>query len=109
MPYIKTGGRVQYDFEIDELVSTIRDNDNEDGDCNYVVSRIVAGAMKPAEGWKYAAIARAIAVLECAKLELYRRLAAPYEDGAIQKNGDIPEYFTQAVAVLPTHVLRDEK
>ena len=35
---------------------------------------------------------RAIAVFEAAKLEFYRRIAAPYEDRAIAKNGDIPEY-----------------
>ena len=27
--------------------------------------------------------------LECAKLELYRRVAAPYEDVKIMENGDV--------------------
>ena len=30
-----------------------------------------------------------IGVLECAKLELYRRVAAPYEDDKIDENGDV--------------------
>ena len=30
-----------------------------------------------------------VGVLECAKLELYRRLAAPYEDLKIEDNGDV--------------------
>jgi hypothetical protein len=30
-----------------------------------------------------------IGALECAKLELYRRLASPYEDLKIADNGDI--------------------
>lgn len=30
-----------------------------------------------------------IGVLECAKLELYRRMVAPYEDGKRLTNGDV--------------------
>jgi hypothetical protein len=92
MPYIKSGGRVLYDDSLDELVEELRANDNLDGDANYVISRIVAGAFEPEDGWRYANIARAIGVLECAKLELYRRVAAPYEEIAVLKNQDIPEY-----------------
>lgn len=33
-------------------------------------------------------IAETIAALECAKLELYRRIAAPYEDRKRKENGD---------------------
>ena len=32
-----------------------------------------------------------VGVLECAKLELYRRMAAPYEDEKIEDNGDVYE------------------
>ena len=34
-----------------------------------------------------------IGALECAKLELYRRVAAPYEDDKIIENGDV---YTQS-------------
>lgn len=37
----------------------------------------------------YAAINEVIGVLECAKLELYRRVAAPYEDKKCALNGDV--------------------
>jgi len=39
----------------------------------------------------------AIGALECAKLELYRRVAAPYEDTKIAENGDVydPELLTE--------------
>jgi len=30
-----------------------------------------------------------VGVLECAKLELYRRIAAPYEDEKIVETGDV--------------------
>ena len=92
MPYIKTGARVLYDEAINEIIDTVRTNGNEDGDLNYIISRIVVGSLKPATGWKYAIMARVIAVFECAKLEAYRRLAADYENKAIGKNGDIEEY-----------------
>ena len=32
---------------------------------------------------------KVIGALECAKLELYRRIAAPYEDTKIQENGEV--------------------
>ena len=38
---------------------------------------------------RYADLDAAIGALECAKLELYRRKIAGYEDQAIEKNGDI--------------------
>jgi hypothetical protein len=38
---------------------------------------------------RYAHLNEAIGVLECAKLELYRRVAAPYEDEKITESGDV--------------------
>ena len=38
---------------------------------------------------RYAHLNEAIGVLECAKLELYRRVAAPYEDGKRAETGDV--------------------
>ena len=41
---------------------------------------------------KYSKINAIIGILECIKLELYRRVAAPYEDVKAAENGDVPEY-----------------
>jgi len=38
---------------------------------------------------KYSNLNELIGVLECAKLELYRRVAAPYEDEKALINGDV--------------------
>ena len=38
---------------------------------------------------RYTHVNEAVGVLECAKLELYRRVAAPYEDEKIAENGDV--------------------
>jgi hypothetical protein len=37
----------------------------------------------------YTSINDAIGALECVKLELYRRLAVPYENEKVSQNGDI--------------------
>jgi hypothetical protein len=37
----------------------------------------------------YTTLNEVIGVLECAKLELYRRIVSPYEDIKIQENGDV--------------------
>lgn len=85
MPYIKPANRVAFDIEIKSLVEKI----TCEGDANYVITRIIAGAMRATS---YAAINAAIGTLECAKLELYRRLAGPYEDTKAVAHGDLPEY-----------------
>jgi hypothetical protein len=40
---------------------------------------------------RYAHLNEAIGVLECAKLELYRRIAAPYEDRKMGETGEVYE------------------
>lgn len=40
-------------------------------------------------GPSYAVYNDVIGVLECLKLELYRRAVAPYEDSKIEENGDV--------------------
>jgi hypothetical protein len=42
-----------------------------------------------------------IGVLECAKLELYRRVAAPYEDAKCEDNGDVYDSITIDTPVAP--------
>jgi len=43
------------------------------------------------KGLSYSNVNEIIGALECIKLELYRRVAAPYEDLKIEENGDV--YF----------------
>lgn len=64
------------------------------GVANYIVSTIVTELLCKIGSPKhcYSGINAAIGVLECAKMELYRRVAAPYEDLAINTNGDIEAY-----------------
>ena len=62
-------------------------HENFAGDLNYAICRIADGLL--ADKKNYARINEIIGTLECAKLEIYRRLAAPYEDKKVTENGDV--------------------
>ena len=90
MPYIKPENRERYKKALDELVFLLDqcNEDNIEGETNYVITTI----MKRLFGHKYIKyrhLNRAIGILECAKLEFYRRTVAPYEDKKIEENGDV--------------------
>jgi hypothetical protein len=57
------------------------------GELNYGITKLVDAWLMD-QGISYSSINAAIGVLECAKLELYRRIAAPYEDSKKAINGD---------------------
>lgn len=58
------------------------------GDINYQFTTII-DAYVSKYGLSYKTINEAVGALECAKLELYRRVAAPYEDKKCKENGDV--------------------
>lgn len=94
MPYVKQEDRDQVDRAIDNLVAQMRDftEDEIEGILNYSITRLLNEAMTKDGHWRYKKINRAVGVLECLKMEFYRRLAAPYENAAIRKNNDLPCY-----------------
>ncbi len=59
------------------------------GELNYAISRLVDEYLVQRGGVRYTHLNEVIGVLECAKLELYRRLAAPYEDQRLAETGDV--------------------
>ena len=97
MPYIKQEDRTLLDHHIkrilDDLFEISCAVNKLPGPVNYVVTRIVLGALKPTDGWSYHSISRAIAVLRDSATEMERRLMAPREDVVIIENGDVPEYL----------------
>ena len=58
------------------------------GELNYAITRLVDEYLQSRGGLRYAHLNEVVGVLECAKLELYRRLAVPYEDQKLAENGD---------------------
>lgn len=88
MPYIKPEDRKPLDPLIDELASKLPRNAVA-GNLNYVVSRLCARVLE--RETNYARLNELVGALECAKLELYRRVAAPYEDRKAAENGEVYE------------------
>jgi len=89
MPYIKGSDRRVLDDAIVKLLVKLRrmGQDGVEGRLNYIITLLLMGSM-PAK-LSYKSINRVMGVLECVKQELYRRVAAPYEDEKIEENGDL--------------------
>lgn len=58
------------------------------GELNYLITDLLKGYLNH-KGLKYDTINDVIGALEGAKLEFYRRIAVPYENGKIAENGDV--------------------
>lgn len=58
------------------------------GELNYRITQEIWEYIRQ-YGECYSSYNEVIGVLECAKLELYRRMIGPYEDRKCQENGDV--------------------
>ncbi len=79
MPYIKQ------DHREDLAMGHIRPKDA--GELNFLITVIIKDYYDDKGG--YQSINDVVGALEGAKLEFYRRIAAPYEDLKIKENGDV--------------------
>jgi len=86
MPYILPSKREILNPILDSLAPLIE----EAGDLNYICT-VLAQKFIVQQGKSYKNLNAAMGALECCKLELYRRVAAPYEDEKIEANGDVME------------------
>lgn len=59
------------------------------GELNYCISKLLASYWTRNHSLGYQAINDILGALEGAKLEFVRRVANPYEDEAIKRNGDL--------------------
>lgn len=84
MPYIKGSSRDHLAARNTEDISELC---YSPGDLNYVITKICDDYL--GKNPSYTHINEVIGVLECAKLEFYRRVAVPYEDKKIEENGDV--------------------
>lgn len=98
MPYIKPDYRKHLDPAIDDLINRICEIATEASEncytapaglLNYAVTRTALGVVKNLGGTRYHMIAMVTGVLHNVADEFYRRLAIPYEDLQITKNGDV--------------------
>lgn len=92
MPYIVQEKRSVIDPAIAKLVDAFRQlesddpNNNFEGNLNYAITAILIKAYGTAT---YRNVNDVLGALEGAKLEFYRRYAAPYEDQKAFENGDV--------------------
>jgi hypothetical protein len=82
MPYIKKEFRSNIGLKTDHL------DPMSSGELNYLFTKIAHNYIEN-QGENYQAYNDIIGALEGAKLELYRRMVAPYEDTKIKENGDV--------------------
>lgn len=78
MPYIKVEDRTRAALD-----------PHTEGELNYAITMFIKNYLKRKEKVSYADYNGVIGVLECAKMELYRRLVAPYEEIKIKENTDV--------------------
>jgi len=81
MPYIRKEDRSRFDklLEFDGV---------NVGELNFLITSLCKKYLQYA-GENYKVYNSIIGVLECAKLEMYRRKVATYEDLKIEENGDV--------------------
>lgn len=82
MPYINPKAR-------ERLGNKPLPEPEEAGELNYVITRLIDGYLIRKGGIRYTHLNEVVGVMECAKMELYRRIAAPYEDKKIAENRDV--------------------
>jgi len=98
MPYIKLTERSKFYYRPQKLGEGIVIDIAEQtgrvcssaGDLNYAFT-VMAQAYLKEQGLNYQHINDVIGALEGCKMELYRRIAAPYEDLKVKENGDVKE------------------
>ena len=95
MPYIPEDKRKIYEDLINDLSNAIVDNtlyDQHLGHLNYIFTMLINEyhkKIKLNKNVSYRDINSYIGVLECCKLELYRKVAASYENEKEEENGKV--------------------
>lgn len=100
MPYIKQEPREALKPELDALKRKLFNLDgfNADGRAgilNYLITDLLDTCYGPLSEAKYKDYNEAIGMLECCKLEFYRKAAAPYEDMKAKENGTVLDSYTK--------------
>jgi hypothetical protein len=106
MPYIPQDERKELDDLAGALTTQLR-NGNFRGRLNYFISSVAQGLIE-ANGVSYSFLNDFIGVLECVKLELYRRVAAPYEDEKMGQNGDVFVTLSKQASELEKKLSKDK-
>ena len=82
MPYISPEQRAP----LEEYIQPLADRIHTRGELNYVITRLIMDRLGEPT---YSKLEQAMGVLECAKQELYRKVAGKYEDMKCVENGEV--------------------
>lgn len=86
MPYIKH--RDWIDTKLEPMIAALVSDPNiSAGEINYTITQVLLAWLPTSP--RYEDYNKALGVLEAVKLELYRRMVAPYEDAKCAENGDV--------------------
>jgi len=89
MPYITQEDRMKFEYVLDKFIATILTSGTPTvGEMNYLITSLIHRWVDRV-GLSYINCNAAIGIMECAKMELYRRVIAPYEDIKIEENGPV--------------------
>ena len=94
MPYIKKELREELEQPLNDIIGPLQDilidrKIDRAGILNYVITTLIDSCYGPLSDAKYKDYNEAIGMLECCKLEFYRKAAAPYEDLKERENGSV--------------------
>jgi hypothetical protein len=117
MPYIPPAHRPSLDEHIDQLAEAlVRESDKLPGEAavagllNYALTRLILKVVQLRFGsWRYWLFALVTGVLQNVADELYRRLAAPYENRQRQRHGDVDLYAAFLQDLQPPEPEADPK
>ncbi|MBE3139911.1 MAG: hypothetical protein IMZ53_04915 [Thermoplasmata archaeon] len=99
MPYIDKSKRVMYDDYI-HAFELMHADKATDGELNYLVTGLCHSVIKK-QGLKYGTLNKIIGVLTCVIQELYRKIAAPYEEVKLIANGPVSILDTPGQGLTP--------
>lgn len=86
MPYIPSPDRKAIDAALEALFPTLKAS----GQYNYAICKLILDFIQKSKGGLcYENLNSAIGILECAKQEIYARVARKYEDRKASENGDV--------------------
>jgi hypothetical protein len=100
MPYVKQTERDELDPLIEKLAQEVYRIAGHwshpdvavgqmGGRLNYCVTKLALRVLELGGKTSYSTLKSIMGDLECAKLEFYRRAVSKYEDGAVERNGDV--------------------
>jgi hypothetical protein len=89
MPYIRAEDRAKFHLHAAHGAEGIKLVADNAGELQYCIALLVKAYLTRQAPWRYQHLNDVIGALEGAKLELYRRVVAPYENAKRAQHGDV--------------------